>query len=95
MSSRLVDKFMQIYATIDVNMLFGYKRGSLPRLNSVKRLFETTFRRWRSRLLHNLSLKVYQTMRHKLAEEITNQLICRLPFKDSSCRATHGFLAEL
>jgi hypothetical protein len=42
-SSLLVNKFTEIYATIDVNGQLGYKRGSLSRLNSEKRLCETNF----------------------------------------------------
>jgi hypothetical protein len=42
-SSLLVNKFMEIDATIDVNRQFGHKRGSLSRLNSEKRLCETNF----------------------------------------------------
>jgi hypothetical protein len=43
LSSLLVNKFTEIYATIDVNGQLGYKRGSLSRLNSEKRLCETNF----------------------------------------------------
>jgi len=55
-SGRSIGKFMEIYAIaiIAIKRQFGYKRGSLLRLNSVEMLFETTFRRWLSRLLHNL-----------------------------------------
>ncbi len=37
---------MEIYANIGVDRQFGYKRGNLSRLSSVKRLSKT-------RLLHN------------------------------------------
>jgi hypothetical protein len=36
---RFIDKFMEIYAIIAIQRQFGYKRGSLLRLNPVKRLF--------------------------------------------------------
>ena len=57
-SSRLIDKFIEIYANIAVDRQFGYKRGNVPGLNSPRGLPKTVFwLRW-PKLLHNLGLYI-------------------------------------
>lgn len=42
-SGGLVDKFIKIYAIIAVDSQFGYKKGNLPGLTSVRDVPKTVF----------------------------------------------------
>ena len=42
-SGGLVDKFMEIYAIMPVDRQFGYKRGNVPGLTSVREVPKTVF----------------------------------------------------